>query len=117
MLLGNARRLKHIIFQLPLCRRRINNNESYQKHTLVAALQILQKLFRFCAVSRQIRGNYVHIVACAYRPLLFLNFLTVEVSYFMLNLLNCRRLVDRLNMQAHNLRTIHIQKVSQHTVV
>ena len=62
VLLCNTGCLKHIGFQLLLCAPGVQNEECHQKHSLVLALQFLQKSLGISAVGRQIRRNDVNVI-------------------------------------------------------
>ena len=55
VLLGNTGCLKDVVFQLLLCAPGVQNEECHQKHSLVLALQFLQKSLGISAVGCQIR--------------------------------------------------------------
>ncbi len=61
--LGNGACLKDVVFQLLLRAPGVQNEECHQKHSLVLALQFLQKSLGISAVGRQIRWNDVNIIS------------------------------------------------------
>lgn len=62
VLLCNTGCLKNVVFQLLLCAPGVQNEECHQKHSLVLALQFLQKSLGISAVGRQIRRNDVNVI-------------------------------------------------------
>ena len=63
VLLCNTGCLKNVVFQLLLCAPGVQNEECHQKHSLVLALQFLQKSLGISAVGRQIRRKDVDIIS------------------------------------------------------
>ena len=117
MLLGDGTGLKHIVGELPLAVCGVEDQESQKEHPLVAALQVLQELFRLCPVGSKVGGDDVHVIAAADRFLLFLDFCPVQVGNLALDGLDGAHLVHRLDMQVHDQAAFHVQKVRQHPVI
>ena len=57
ILLGDGTCLKDVVAQLTGIVRCVQHQKGDQEHSLVAALQILQQLFRFTAVGGKVRGK------------------------------------------------------------
>ena len=116
VLLGDTLCLEHIVFQLLFGAPGVHHKECQHEHPLVLALQFFQKCFRIFTVGGKIRGNDVHIVAGTDSLFLFLDFGTVKLRNGTLDGLDCRRLINRLDVHGHDLAGLHIQKISQHSV-
>ena len=71
----------------------------HKEHALIAALQILQKIFGFLSIGGKVGGNDVHVIPGSDRFLLFLNGHFLQVRHFTLDVSDRLRLVDRLDMQ------------------
>ena len=117
MLLGDGAGLKHIIGKLPLAVCGVEDQEGQKEHSLVAALQVLQELFRLRPISGKVGGNYIHVIAAADRFLLFLDFCPVQVGNLALDGLDGAHLVHRLDVQVHDQAAFHVQKIRQHPVI
>ena len=63
VLLSDGACLKDVVFQFLLRAPSVQNEERYQKHSLVLALQLFQKSLCISAVGRQIRRNNVDIIS------------------------------------------------------
>lgn len=64
----------------------------------------------------QVRRNNIHVVTGAHSLFLLLDLGTVKLCDGVLDRLDCGSLVNRLNVHGHNLRGLHIEEISQHTV-
>ena len=73
MRLGDAGRLRNGNLQLLFRGRQMQHEEGHIEHSLVAALQILQEIFRRAAVGGEVGGENIQIVAAACSLLLLLN--------------------------------------------
>ena len=93
----------------------------YQKghveHSLVAGLQIGEQVLRRTAISRQVAGEYVHIVAAAHRPLLFLYLHGVQVGDLSLDHFDGLVLVDAPDVHGHHDIPVRFHEVGEDTVV
>ena len=115
--LRNGTGLKDVVAQLTGIVCRIQHQEGHKEHSLVAALQVLQKLLGLGSVGSQIAGNDVHIVSCTDGLFLLLDFAPIQICDFSLDGLNGLDLIHRLDMQVHDQTGFHIQKVCQHPVI
>ncbi len=79
VLLSDGACLKDVVFQFLLRAPSVQNEERYQKHSLVLALQLFQKSLCISAVGRQIRRNDVNIISGTDCLLLFLDFAAVQL--------------------------------------
>ena len=116
MLLGDALCLEHIVFQFLLGASGVQHQKRYHEHSLVLALQFFQKRLRIFAIGSKVRRDNIHVIAGTHSLFLFLDFGTVKLGDGSLDGLNRRSLVNRLDVQGHDLRGFHIQKIRQHTV-
>ena len=114
--LRDALCLQDVVFKLALRVRRVDDDQRKQEHALIVALQVLQQLFRFLAVSRQIGGNDVHIVSGADGFFLFLDFGAVKLGDLVLDRFDGFRLVERMNVHGNEQAAFHIEKVFQRAV-
>ena len=117
MLLGDTRCLEDVVVQLAGGIRCVQHQKRHQEHPLVAALQILQELFRLVAVSCQIGRDYIHVISGADSLFLFLDFAAVQVGDFTFHRLDGLHLVHRLDVQIHDQAAFHVQEVRQHPVI
>lgn len=67
VLLGDRARLKDIVSEALLVVRHVHHKEGQKEHALVAALQLLQELFRLRAVGGKVTWDNIHIVAGTHR--------------------------------------------------
>ena len=109
--------LKDVVAQLTGIVRRIQHQKGRKEHSLVAALQILQKLLGLGSVGSQVAGNDVHIVSGANGFFLLLNLASIQICDFSFDGLNGLDLIHRLDVQVHDQTGFHIQKVCQHPVI
>ena len=116
MLLRNADRLKHVGFQFLLGFSGVQHEERHQKHSLILALQLLQKCLGIPAVSRQIRRQHVHVVSGADSFFLLLDFAAVEFGDGVLDGFDGLVLVNGLDVHGNDLAGIHVQKILQQLV-
>ena len=116
MLLCNAGCLEHIGFQLLQCFSGIHHQKSNQKHSLILALQFLQKCLCVFPVGSKIGGDNVDVIPRTDRFLLFLDLAAIQFCDRALNGLNCLVLVYGLNVHRYNLAGFHIQKILQQLV-
>ena len=107
---------EHIVFQLAFGISVVQNKKRQQKIPLVAALEILQQLFRCTAVGGKVRGKNVHVVAVPNSLFLLLNFHGVKVCDFPLYHFYGFRLFQRLNMDVDNKAAVGIKEISQYSV-
>ena len=117
VLLRHALRLKHGVLKLLSGISRVQDDEGHKEHPLVAALQILQQLFRLRAVGGQVGGEDVHVVPRANRFFLLVHFGFVQVGDFAFNLLDGRGLVDGLDVHGDDEGAFDVEKIRQHAVV
>ena len=111
VLLCNTGCLKNVVFQLLLCAPGVQNEECHQKHSLVLALQFLQKSLGISAVGRQIRRKDVDIISGTDGFLLLLDLAAVQLRNGALDRLNGLVLVNGLDVHGDDLGRIHIQKI------
>ena len=94
--------LEHEVIEFCFGVRYIQYKKSQHKHTLVAALQILQELFRFVSVCGKIGRKNFHIVSAADCFFLLLNHTFVEVCYLALDGLDSRNLIDGAHVHGND---------------
>ena len=63
ILLGNRACLKDVVAKLTGIVRCVQHQKGQKEHSLVAALQILQQLFRLTAVGGKVTRNDIHVVS------------------------------------------------------
>ena len=100
MLLRETLRLLHVQRELLFAVRGVHDQKGNEKHALVAALQIFQQFLGLAAISRQIRGKNVHIIAGTDGLFLFFNLHFIQVGDFPLNVLDGGGLVNSPHMEA-----------------
>ena len=98
ILLGNTLRCHAVDVQLPLVVSSVHQQESHEKHLLVAALQVLQDTLGFRTIGRQVTGDDVHIVTGADSLFLLVDLALVEVGDLALNHPDGFCLVDWLDV-------------------
>ena len=108
--------LKYIVVQFLLCVCDIQDKQRQKEHSLVPALQIPQKVFRFAAIGGKVGRDYVHIVAAADCLFLLLNLHAVKVGDFPLDRLDRFVVVDTLNVQIDDNPVFRFHEVGKHTV-
>ena len=116
VLLSNALRLKHIVFQFLLCTSGIHDKECHHEHTLILALQLFQECLCILSVGSKVTWKNIHIISGANCLFLFLNFTAVKLCDCPLDTFDSGGLVYRLDVHGNNLAGLHIQKVCQHPV-
>ena len=116
MLLGDTLCLEYIGFQFLLCTSSVHHQKRHLEHTLILALQFFQQCFCVFAVGCKVRWNYIHIITGTNCLFLFLDLRTIKLCDRAFNRLDCRRLVNGLNVHRHNLTGFHIQEICQHPV-
>ena len=116
MLLCNAGCLEHIGFQLLQRFSGVHHQKSNQEHSLILALQFLQKRLCVFPVGSQVGGDDVDVISGTNRFLLFLNLAAIQLCNRAFNGLNGLVLVYGLNMHRYNLAGFHIQKILQQLV-
>ena len=79
-------------------------------------MQIGQQLLGFFAISRQVRGENVHVISGTDGFLLFLDFCFIQIGDGALDGLNGTDLIHRLDMEIHNDIAFNVQEILQHTV-
>ena len=117
VLLGDGARLKDVVAEALPVVRHVHHKEGQKEHTLVAALQLLQELFRLRAVGGKVTWDNIHIVAGTHRLFLLLNGHFLQVGDLALNGLDCLYLIHGLDVHTDDEGAFHIQKVCQHPVV
>ena len=117
VLLGDGARLKDVVAEALPVVRHVHHKEGQKEHTLVAALQLLQELFRLRAVGGEVGGNNIHIVAGAHRLFLLLNGHLLQIGDLALDGLDCFHLIHGLDMHTDDKGAFHIEKIRQHPVV
>ena len=115
--LGDAGRLGHGDLQLLPGLRRVQHQEGHVEHSLVAGLQVGEKVLCRAAVGRQVRRKNVHIVAAAHRPLLLLYLHSVQVGDFPLDHLDGLVLVDAPDVHGDHDIPVRLHEVGEDTVV
>ncbi|CAN4046380.1 Thioredoxin reductase, partial [Dysosmobacter welbionis] len=99
--LGDAGRLGHGDLQLLPGLRRVQNQKGHVEHSLVAGLQVGEKVLCRAAVGGKVGGKNVHIVTAAYRPLLLLYLHGVQVGDLSLDHFDGLVLVDAPDVHGH----------------
>ena len=117
VLLRDGVGLKHIVVELLLGVRGVQQQKGHEEHTLVAALQLLQELLRLLAVGGKVGGDNVHIIARADRLFLFLDGHFLQVCDLPLDGLDGLDLIDGLDVHGYHKGVVHIQKVRQQPVI
>ena len=116
VLLCNAGCLEHIGFQLLQRFSGVHHQKSNQEHSLILALQFLQKRLCVLPVGSQIGGDDVDVIPRTNRFFLFLDLAAIQFCDRALNGLNGLILVYGLNVHCYNLAGFHIQKILQQLV-
>ena len=116
MLLCDTLCLKYVVLQLLLSTSRIHHKEGNQEHPLILALQLFQERFCVLAISSQIAGNDVDIISGPDSLFLLLDFGTVKLRNGVLDCLNRRCLIHRLQMHGNDQAGIHVQEIRQHPI-
>ena len=115
--LGDAGRLGHGDLQLLPGLRCVQYQKGHVEHSLVAGLQVGEQVLRRTAISRQVAGEYVHIIAAAYRPLLLLYLHGVQVGDLPLDHFDGLVLVDAPDVHGHHDISVRLHEVGEDTVV
>ena len=115
--LGDAGRLGHGDLQLLTGLRRVQHQEGHVEHSLVAGLQVGEQVLRRAAISRQVAGEYVHIVAAAHRPFLLLYLHGVQIGDFPLDHFDGLVLVDAPDVHGHHDIPVGLHEVGEDAVV
>lgn len=116
MLLRYACCTEYLVFQLALGVAVIQDKKRQQKIPLVAALEILQQLFRRTAVGSKVGRQNIHIVAVPDSLFLLLNFHSVKVCDFPLHHFYGFCLLQCLNMDIDDKAAVRIKKIGQYAV-
>ena len=115
--LGDAGRLGYSDLQLLTGLRRVQHQESHVEHSLVAGLQVGEKVLRRAAVGGEVRRKDVHIVAAAHRPFLLLYLHGVQVGDLPLDHLDGLVLVDAPDVHGDHNISVCLHEVGEDTVV
>ena len=115
--LGDAGRLGYGDLQLLPGLRRVQHQEGHVEHSLVAGLQVGEKVLCRAAISRQVAGEYVHIIAAAHRPFLLRNLHGVQVGDLPLDHFNGFVLVDAPDVHSYQDIALGLHKLRQNAVV
>ena len=115
--LGDAGRLRNGDLQLLFRGRQMQHEEGHIEHSLVAALQILQEIFRRAAVGGEVGGENIQIVAAACSLLLLLNLHGVQIGDLALDHLDCLVLVDAADVHGDEKVPLHIHEIREDAVL
>ena len=115
--LGDAGRLRNGNLQLLFRGRQMQHEEGHIEHSLVAALQILQEIFRRAAVGGEVGGENIQIVAAAGGLLLLLDLHGVQIGDLALDHLDGLVLVDAADVHGDKKVSLHIHEVREDTVL
>ncbi len=115
--LGDAGRLGHGNLQLLPGLRRVQHQEGHVEHSLVAGLQVGEKILRRVAVGGEVGGKNIHIVAAAHRPFLLLYLHGVQVGDLPLDHFDGLVLVDAPDVHGHHDIPIRLHEVGEDAVV
>ena len=107
---------EHIVFQLAFGIAVVQNKKRQQKIPLVAALEILQQLFRRTTVGGKVGRQNIHIVAVPDSLFLLLNLHCIEVGDFALHHFYGFCLLQCLNMDIDDKAAVRIKKIGQYAV-
>ena len=110
-------RLEDGIFELLTGRRGIHDEDGHEEHSLVSRLEILQQTLGLASVGGKVGGDDVHIVAGTDSFLLFLNLHLVQIGNLGLDALDGLSLINGADMKIDSNVGVHIEEVSQHTVI
>ena len=117
MRLGDAGRLRNGNLQLLFRGRQMQHEEGHIEHSLVAALQILQEIFRRAAVGGEVGGENIQIVAAACGLLLLLDLHGVQIGDLALDHLDGLVLVDAADVHGDEKVSLHIHEIREDTVL
>ena len=95
----------------------VDHDEGQQKHSLVAALQVLQQLLRLRAVGGKVRGDDVHVVSGADGLFLLLDGHFLQIRDLALDGLDGLDLIHGLDVHTDDEGAFHVEEVRQHPVV
>ena len=115
--LGDGACLKYIVVELLLAVGGVQDDKGQKKHTLVAALKVLQQLFGFTTIGGKVGRNQIHIISGSHRLFLLIHFHAVKIGDFALDGLDCLDLIHGLNVHGDNEGAFHVEEVRQHTVI
>ena len=115
--LGDAGRLGHGDLQLLPGLRRVQHQKGHVEHSLVAGLQVGEKVLCRAAVGGKVGGKNVHIVTAAYRPLLLLYLHGVQVGDLSLDHFDGLVLVDAPDVHGHHDIPVRLHEVGEDAVV
>ena len=97
--------------------RRVQHQEGHVEHSLVAGLQVGEKVLCRAAVGGKVGGKNVHIVTAAYRPLLLLYLHGVQVGDLSLDHFDGLVLVDAPDVHGHHDIPVRLHEVGEDAVV
>ena len=115
--LGDAGRLGYGDLQLLPGLRRVQHQECHVEHSLVAGLQVGEKVFRRASIGGEVRRKNVHIVAATHRPLLLLYLHGVQVGDLPLDHFDGLVLIDAPDVHGHQDIALGLHELRQDTVV
>lgn len=115
--LGDAGRLGYSDLQLLPGLRRVQHQKGHVEHSLVAGLQVGEKVLCRAAVGGEVGGKDVHIVAAAHRPFLLLYLHGVQVGDFPLDHFDGLVLVDAPDVHGDHDISVRLHEVGEDTVV
>ena len=115
--LGDAGRLRNGDLQLLLRGRQMQHEEGHIEHSLIAALQILQEIFRRAAVSGEVRRENIQIVAATGGLLLLLYLHGVQIGDLALDHLDRLVLVDAADVHGDEKVSFHIHEIREDTIL
>ena len=115
--LGDAGRLGHGDLQLLLRGRQMQHEEGHIEQALVAALQILQKVFCRAAVGGEVGGEDIQIVAAAGGLLLLLYLHGVQIGDLALDHPDGLVLVDAPDVHGDEEVPLHVHEIREDTVL
>ena len=116
VLLSNGICLEDVVIQLTLTVCSIQNQECHKEHSLISALQILQKLLCFLTIESQVRRNDVHVVTGTDCFLLLLDLGFIQIGDSSLDGFDSTDLIDGLHMQIYDNVALNFQEVLQNSI-
>ena len=116
VLLHDTRYGEQVVVQLSAGGGGIYHKEGQKKHSLVAALQIIQQVLGVLTESNEVRRKNIHVVTASDGLFLFLHLHFVNIADFALDGFDGLGLIDGLNVHGNGHFSVHLQQLGKELV-
>ena len=116
VLLHDTRYCEQVVVQLSAGGGGIYHKEGQKKHSLVAALQIIQQVLGVLTESNEVRGKNVHVVTASDGLFLFFHLHFVNVADFSFDSFDGLSLIDGLNVHGNGHFSVYLQQLGKELV-